>query len=255
MGVFPSILGRDSWSIPPGCQAPGLVLGAGSFFTRNVRIFIVEDHQMFREAIRRACTRDFGHEVVGETDSGLHAVEMIRALRPDLVLLDLALPDIDGFNVAERLVKEDPYCKILILSSHCDDYSLFRVEKSGVHGFIDKNGNSLETLGEALKSIEKGHAYFSAAFQQARIARRDDPNSFTKVLTDWERAILCLIGKGMSDEEIGTIMGISSSTVTSHRSKIMRKLDVPNTPKLIAFAHEHGFTLVPAKQGTRPVYT
>lgn len=224
-------------------------------FTGEVRIFIVEDHQMFREAIRRACTRDFGHTVVGETDSGLNAVEKVKELRPDLVLLDLALPDIDGFNVADRLMREDPTCRILILSSHCDDYSLFRIERSGVHGFIDKNGNSLETLGEALKSIEKGNAYYSAAFQNARLARRNDPNNFSKVLSEWERAILCLIGKGLNDDEIGEKLEISGRTVATHRSNIMRKLGVPNTPKLIAFAHEHGFTLVPAKRGTIPVYT
>jgi len=226
-----------------------------SSFTKSVRIFIVEDHQMFREAIRRACTRDFGHTVVGETDSGLNAVEKVKELRPDLVLLDLALPDIDGFNVADRLTREDPTCRILILSSHCDDYSLFRIERSGVHGFIDKNGNSLETLGEALKSIEKGNAYYSAAFQNARVARRNDPNNFSKVLSEWERAILCLIGKGLSDDEIGEKLEISGRTVATHRSNIMRKLGMPNTPKLIAFAHEHGFTLVPAKRGTIPVYT
>jgi DNA-binding NarL/FixJ family response regulator len=210
---------------------------------------------MFREAIRRACTRDFGHTVVGETDSGLNAVEKVKELRPDLVILDLALPDIDGFNVAERLMREDPTCRILILSSHCDDYSLFRIERSGVHGFIDKNGNSLETLGEALKSIEKGNAYYSAAFQNARLNRRNDPNNFSKVLSEWERAILCLIGKGLSDDEIGEKLEISGRTVATHRSNIMRKLNLPNTPKLIAFAHEHGFTIVPAKRGTIPVYT
>ena len=130
----------------------------------HVRIVIVEDHLMIRDVIKKVCSKEFGYTVVGETDSGVEAVELILKHRPDAVILDLSLPDMDGFNVADRVLKVIPSLRILMLSSHCDDYTLFRVEKSGVHGFIDKNSNTLDILRDALKAIAEGRIYFSQAF-------------------------------------------------------------------------------------------
>jgi two-component system response regulator NreC len=219
-----------------------------------VRIFIVEDHLMFRDVIRKICVSQFGHEVVGETESGREAVKLILERKPDAVILDLSLPDMDGFNVADRVLAELPELRILVLSSHCDDYTLFRVEKAGVHGFLDKNSNTVETLRDALIAIGAGRAYYSTAFQQARIARRNDPRAFTKTLTEWERAILSLIGQGLNDEEIAARLNLSPRTVQTHRSNIMSALDIKGTPKLIAFAVEHGFTQVAPRHGSKPVY-
>lgn len=210
---------------------------------------------MFREAVRKACSRDFGHEVVGETDSGVAGVELITRLQPDVVILDLSLPDIDGFNVADRALRAIPALKILVLSSHCDDYTLFRIEKTGVHGFVDKNTNTVAALRDALVALAEGRGYFSAVFQAAKSARRADPNSFTKILSEWERAILSLIGQGLSDDEIGERLNISFRTAQTHRSNIMRKLNIKGTPKLITFAIEHGFTQVTSKRGSSPVYS
>jgi DNA-binding NarL/FixJ family response regulator len=220
-----------------------------------VKIVIVEDHLMIRDVIRKVCSSEFGYSVVGETDSGVQAVELILKHRPDAVILDLSLPDMDGFNVADRVLKVMPSLRILMLSSHCDDYTLFRVEKSGVHGFIDKNSNTVEILRDALKALADGRIYFSQAFQAARMARRSDPRSFIKVLSDWERAILSLIGQGLSDEEIAERLNLSPRTVQTHRSNILRKLDLKGTPKLIAFAVENGFTQIQSKHGSIPVYT
>jgi two-component system response regulator NreC len=220
-----------------------------------VKIIVVEDHLMFRDMIRKACTAKLGHEVIGETDSGVQAVDLILRLKPDAVILDLSLPDMDGFNVVDRVVKELPNLRILIVSSHCDDYTLFRVEKSRVHGFVDKNSNTVETLCEALVAVEEGRIYFSKTFKAAKLARRHNPISFTKVLSDRERAVLSLIGQGLNDEEIGERINVSFRTVQTHRSRILRKLDIKGTPKLIAFAIEHGFTRVQSKRGSHPVYS
>lgn len=209
---------------------------------------------MFRDVIRKICVAQFGHEVVGETESGRKAVEMILQTKPDVVILDLSLPDLDGFTVVDRVQRELPGLRILVLSSHCDDYTLFRVEQTGVHGFLDKTTNSVETLRDALREIAAGRVYFSESFQQARLARRTNPNSFTKVLSEWERAILSLVGQGLSDAEIGKRLTLSPRTVQTHRSHLLRKLAIKNTPKLIAFAIENGFTQVPPKAGSRPTF-
>jgi DNA-binding NarL/FixJ family response regulator len=193
--------------------------------------------------------------VVGESDSGVKAVEMILRLKPDAVILDLSLPDMDGFNVVDRVRKQLPMLRVLVVSSHCDDYTLFRVEKSGVQGFVDKNSNTVETLREALLAIETGRIYFSSAFQAAKNARRADPASFSKVLSDRELAVLSLIGQGLSDSEIGERLGVSYRTAQTHRSWILRKLEIKGTPKLIAFAIENGFTRLQSKRGSTPVYS
>jgi len=220
-----------------------------------VRIVIVEDHLMFRNMIRKTCVQQFGHTVVGETDSGVQAVELILKLKPDAVILDLSLSDMDGLNVADRAFAALPQVRIIVLSAHCDDYTLFRVEKSGVQGFVDKNSSPVEVLRDALVAIAAGRTYFSPAFQAAKLARRNDPRSFIKVLTEWERAILSLIGQGLSDEEIGVRLNLSPRTVQTHRSHLLQKLNLKGTPKLIAFAIEHGFTQVQSKSGSTPAYS
>jgi DNA-binding NarL/FixJ family response regulator len=220
-----------------------------------MRIFIVEDHLMFLEAVRKACTRDFGHKVVGATSSGREAVNLIPKANPDLVILDLSLPDMDGFNVAERLLAKMPTLPILVLSAHCDDYTLFRVEQSGVNGFVDKSANTLTVLRKAIAAVCEGRCYYSDSFYAAKLARRSDPRSFSKILSDRERAILTLIGEGWDDTEIAERLGFAVRTASTHRSHILHKLKIKSTAKLITFAVEHGFTSVRAKRGTTPVWT
>ena len=214
-----------------------------------MRIVVIEDHLMFRDVIWKACTSRFGHEVVGQTESGAAGVEMVGRLRPDAVILDLTLPDMDGFEVVRSIFENMPSTRILVVSSYCDDYTLFRVEKSGVHGFVDKNSNTVETLREALMALQMGKIFFSAAFQDAKRARRFDPKSFTKILSNRERDVLSVVGKGLNDKEIGALLDLSFRTVQTHRSRMLRKLGIKGTPKLIAFAIEHGFTRVSSKFG------
>jgi DNA-binding NarL/FixJ family response regulator len=218
----------------------------------GVKLLIVEDQVMFREALRKACTRELGHKVVGECGTGAEAVELAAQLQPDALLLDLTLPDFDGLAVVDRVRRRKLFPKILILSSHVDDYSLFRVERAEVNGFVDKNENTSAILGEALRAIEAGRAYYSAAFQQVREARRENPRAFTKVLTEWELQILELIGLALSDQEIAERLDISPRTVQTHRSNILRKLDLPGTPKLMLYALEHGFSAIAARPRTPP---
>jgi two-component system response regulator NreC len=220
-----------------------------------VTIVIVEDHVMFRDVIRKVCVSQFGHTVIGETSSGVEAVQLIQRLQPDVVILDLSLPDMDGFRVIDQVAGSSSSIKFLVVSSHCDDYTLFRVEKAGVQGFVDKNTSTLEALQDALVAIDSGRVYFSPTFQAAKLARRNDPRSFTKVLSEWERAILSLIGQGLSDEEIAERLSKSPRTIQTHRSHIMQKLDCKGTPKLIAFAIEHGFTQIQSKSGSNPVFS
>lgn len=209
---------------------------------------------MVLDAVRKACQQEFGHEVVGEATRGDEAIALITRTQPDIVILDLSLPEMDGFAVAEEAMKAFPSLRILVLSSHCDDYTLFRVERAGVHGFVDKNANPLDEIGRALQALAEGKCYYSSFYHAARLARRADPNSFTKILSDRERVVLSLIGQGLNDDEIGQRLEITPRTSATHRSNILRKLNIGSSTKLIAFAHEHGFTAVPARRGPFRVY-
>lgn len=206
-----------------------------------MKLVIVEDQTIVREALRMECVRSFGHEVVGECDTGTGAVDLIVRLRPDAVILDLGLPGMDGFAVATLVRHALPEVRILVLSGLIDDYAVYRVEKTGVHAFVDKNAGTLTSLREALNALAAGKTWFSPTFQAARLARQKNPRSFEKLLSETERHILCLIGQGLTDDEIGHRLGISPTTAQTHRSNILQKLGVNGTPKLVAFAIRHGF--------------
>src|SRR5690606_1022258 len=143
-----------------------------------VRIVIVEDHLMFREVLRKVCAVDLRHDVVGETDDGARAVELVTRTTPDLVLLDLHLPNIDGSGVVEAVRQIEPETKVLVLSSHCDEYTVFRAERAHVQGFVDKNTNTVEGLKAAISAVAAGRVSFSPAFQRIKNARLKDPQSF-----------------------------------------------------------------------------
>jgi DNA-binding NarL/FixJ family response regulator len=207
-----------------------------------MRIAIAEDLLMFREVISKACQQEFGHRVVAEVDSGRRAVQCVLATEPDVLILDLSLPDLDGFAVIDRLRRNACRSRILVLSAYSDDYTVFRLEQANVHGFVDKRQNPIAVLEQALRAIAAGGTYFSSTFEDARRARHADPQSFDKVLSETEQRILCLIGEGLTDEEIGRKVRISPRTVQTHRHNILRKLNISSTPKLIAFAMQRGFT-------------
>lgn len=203
---------------------------------------VVEDHALFRELMCSVCQRDFGWTVVAETGRGSEAVQLARRHDPEVVILDLHLPDMDGFAVVEALRSINSNCRILVVSSRCDEYTLHQIERSGVNGFLDKNSNTRESLKTALTLVSEGRCYYSQLYQDAKLARRKDPENFAARLTDWEQAILALIGEALTDDEIGLKLGISPKTVMTHRSRIMKKLNVSGTPKLIRYALDHGFT-------------
>jgi len=210
---------------------------------KTVRIVIVEDHEMFREVLRKVCGRELRHEVVGEAADGQGAVRLVLETEPDLVLLDLHLPKLDGFGVVEAIRQASPEMKILVLSSHCDDYTVFRAEKARVNGFVDKNTNTVAILKKAITAVGEGRLFFSPEFQRIRFERQMNPYAFDKLLTRRERAILTLIGEPFQDWEIAMRLHLAEGTVGKHRFNILKKLDLKTTDELVRYARAHGFTL------------
>lgn len=225
----------------------------GPLGKNGMKIVIVEDHMMFREVLRKVCADDLHHDVVGESDDGRRAVEVVAKTHPNLVLLDLHLPHLDGFGVVEEIRKIAPEVRVLVLSSHCDEYTVFRAEKLRVQGFVDKNTNTVATLKEAIKTVTEGKVWYSDAFKKIRESRHRDPHSFDKLLTDRERAVLALVGVPSSDSEIAEKLAISVETVAKHRFNILRKLSLHTTAELARYARDHGFTLGTSNEKDGPL--
>jgi two-component system, NarL family, nitrate/nitrite response regulator NarL len=203
---------------------------------------------MMREVLRRACAAEFGHEVVGEASSGRQAVETVLRTAPDLLLLDLQLPEMSGLDALEQLRQHPCQFKTLILSSCCDDYTVFRVEQERVNGFVLKNTSTVSILGEALDAISRGRRYFSEAFQIKSSERRANPTAFDKLLTDRERLILIMLSRSPADRIVASQLNISAETVEKHRFNILRKLGLRSTAELVRFAHAHGFNQLEIEQ-------
>ena len=215
----------------------------------RLRIVLVEDHVMFREVLRKVCVDDLKHEVVGEAGDGALAVKVVEATKPDLVLLDLHLPRLDGYGVVEAIRKVNRFIRVLVLSSHCDEYTVYQAERVRVQGFVDKNTNSVAALKTAIAELAEGRVWYSPAFQRIKAARLRDQHSFDKLLTHRERAILALIGQPLTDAEIGERLHIAVPTVEKHRHNILNKLDLESRAELIRYAREHGFTLTAPPAG------
>lgn len=205
-------------------------------------VVVVEDHALVADLLAAVCERDFGFTVAAARNLGAEGLSAIREHRPDLVLLDISLPDMDGLALAETVRREFPAVRIMVLSSLRDPATLRRVREIGVHGYVDKREQTLPVLREAIRQVAAGGSYFSPVVAEAaqRLAR--DPHSFHRVLSPYEQTVLGLIGESLSDAEIAARLNIKSATAQSRRRDIMGKLNIHSTPKLIRYAIENGFT-------------
>jgi DNA-binding NarL/FixJ family response regulator len=204
-------------------------------------IVIVEDQKLFQQLLTYVVTQEFGYKVVGVADDGLNALKLCRELKPALVLLDICIPQTTGLVVAEILRAEFPNMKLLAVSSENDAVTIHRAFKLGLHGFLDKTTQTMETLIEAIGKVSMGNTYYSPSVLAIRDQLLNEPMSFQKILSPREQEILALIGGCFSDQEIGNLVGLSPSTVQTHRKNIMGKVGVHSTPELIRYALDRGF--------------
>jgi DNA-binding NarL/FixJ family response regulator len=217
-----------------------------------MKIAIVEDERLFRDVLRKACTAELGHEVVGEAGTGREALLVVPAALPDLLVLDIHLPDMDGFEVLRTVRRRRALLKTLVISSYFDDYMLCRIERADVQGFIDKSTNTVSELSLAIAAIERGSTYFPVSFMDACRAHSRNPVAFDKVLTDREQTILSLVGEPLSDAEIAAQLQVSPETVEKHRFNIMRKLGLHSRAESARFARRCGLTRPPVSHRPRP---
>lgn len=208
--------------------------------TETVKICIVDDHEIFRDGLRFMLSQIIGYEVVGEASNGIEFLELLKSIVPDIVLLDISMPEMDGIVAAESALKKYPQLKIITLSSYGDELYYYKMVKAGVVGFVQKKSGKDE-LEKAIKAVLTGDNYFPPQMLQKIIVKisQSGPDSLVQpelILSKREKEILKLICQGYSNNEISQMLFISPKTVDNHRTNLLSKTSSRNAASLVMFA-------------------
>ncbi|WP_213941799.1 response regulator transcription factor [Pseudomonas sp. dw_612] len=200
-----------------------------------IRVALVDDHSLVRDGIRALLAVVDFLAIVGEADSGASAIEMVRETRPDLLLVDIGLKDMNGLELTRQLRREHPEIKILILSMYDNNEYVSESVRSGASGYVLKNSPSREIIA-AIEAIASGGTFYSAEIARKLAADRPSDNE----LTPRESEVLCKMVLGMNNKEMARELDISVRTVETHRLSIRRKLNIDKPAALLNYAIERG---------------
>lgn len=209
-----------------------------------IRVVVADDHAVVREGIRRVLDEGSGFLVVGEAASATEVLQVVWSSRPDVVLLDIAMPDGGGLEVVRRLGTEDDRPRLLVLSMHDDREYVLRAVRAGVDGYLLKDEAEPAMLRTAVRAVHGGDSYFGATAAAVLAgalgaSRQADPDPLD-LLTDRELEVLELIASGHSNKEMASLLGISRRTVETHRENLMNKLGIRSIAGLTRLALEQG---------------
>ncbi|MGZ7064371.1 MAG: response regulator [Candidatus Angelobacter sp.] len=204
-----------------------------------VRILLADDHAVLRQGLRALLERE-GFEVVGEASDGREAVKLCAKFRPDVALLDVTMPLLNGIDAAREIGKTSPATRLVLLTMHTEDHLVLESLRAGVRGYVLKTRAAAELI-QAIRAVCKGEMYLTQSISrtivQAFLAKDTLPDS---PLTDRERQVLQLVAEGKTTKEIASLLGISVKTAESHRSNIMEKLNIHETAGLVRYAIRSG---------------
>jgi DNA-binding NarL/FixJ family response regulator len=212
---------------------------------RKLRVLLGDDHTLVRQGLRKILEDQSDWEVVGEAGDGRDVVQQALTLRPDVAILDIGMPLLNGIEATRQIVRKAPEVAVLILSMHSDEAYITRALQAGARGFLLKDSAD-EDLVRAVAATAAGKAFFSPAVARVmlddyvqRLADKGVEDRFD-ALSDREREIFQLIAEGHSSKEAADVLGISPATVETHRAHIMDKLDVHSTAELVLCAVRKG---------------
>lgn len=207
---------------------------------RIVKVLLAEDHGLVRAGIRSLLQKLSWLEVVGEASNGREALALIRSHHPDVVLMDIAMPELNGLEAAARIRKEHPNTRIIILSMHASEEYVLQALRAGANGYLLKDASTAE-LELAIQAVVKGENYLSPVVSKHVVSgyvRRvgGESGSSTEPLTPRQREILQLIAEGNSTKQIASKLNISIKTVETHRTQLMDRLKIHDIPGLVRYA-------------------
>ena len=208
---------------------------------RHPRILIVDDHAVVRRGVRALLEMQKGWEVVGEAQTGREGVDLARRLRPDIVVLDVSLPELNGLDAARQIRRESPQSEILVLTMHHSEELARDVLQAGARGYVLKS-DADENLIAAVESLRRHKPFLTSKvtefvlddyLRRADVSAAEMPHSG---VTPREREIIQLLAEGKTNKEVAAALGVSVKTIESHRANIMRKLHLPSLSDLVRYA-------------------
>jgi len=210
-----------------------------------IRILLADDHAVMRRGLRALIEGYDDFQVVGEANDGREAVSLAESLKPDVVVMDLSMPNLNGTEAARQITSKLDNTAVIVLSMHSDESYVLRALKAGARGYLVKE-SAEDDLINAIRAVSKGKAFFSPAVSRMlvedyvrQLQDKDIEDSY-ELLTGREREILQLVAEGKSNKDIANLLNLSVYTVETHRSNMMEKLNLHTVPELILYAVRKG---------------
>ena len=207
---------------------------------KRTRILLVDDHAVVRQGFKMLLDAQPDMEIVGEASNGREAVETAEALRPDVVVMDVAMPELNGIEATRRLTASTPHTRVIALSMHKDSVYVREILRAGARGYLLKDSGA-EDLVSAIRAVAKGESYLSPAVSNAVLDDyRKHVTNPIDLLTSREREVLQMLAEGKTNKEIAGVLNLSVYTVDAHRGRIMEKLNLHSINDLVRFAVRNG---------------
>jgi len=205
----------------------------------TIRVVLADDHQLVRQSLKALLERE-GFQVAGEASDGREALRLVPNVGPDVAILDISMPILNGLDAARELKKSSPKTKTILLTQHDEDQYVTEALRAGVRGYVLKNQAATDLV-HAIQQVCRGEIYLSPSISRTVVEAFLSKTALpTDPLTSRERQILQLIGEGKSSREIAALLGISIKTAESHRTRLMRKLDIHELASLVRYAIRRG---------------
>ena len=214
----------------------------------KIKILLVDDHQILRDGIRSLVKGYDDMEVIGEAADGRETLDMVEKLSPDVVIMDISMPDLNGIDATRMIINEAPDVKVIALSMHHDKQFVSEIFKAGASGYLIKD-SAFDELEHAIRIVMSGQTYINPQIASLVVESlvnqsvTPNPKSFS-LLTEREREVLQLIADGKSTKQIAIDLNVSSKTIESHRRQVMGKLNVRSVADLTKFAIREGLTTI-----------